>query len=122
MMTDADVLAMDLCLPARNDVALGVPTARLPEFDRIAAAAIAVFGVDAADFWSYRRYAEVALARHVALFVARKVTAFSLPELGRASGRDHSAVLHGVRRVAALVESDPALAAKVAEVEARVTS
>jgi len=101
-------------LPVDDDA--GRPSARLPEVDAIAAAAIKVYGIDAADFWSFRRYEPVATARHVTCYLARRYTAYSLPEIGRAVGRDHSTVLYSVNRIARQIDHDSTLAAKVADV------
>jgi chromosomal replication initiator protein len=54
------------------------------------------------------RHKSVVLARQVAMYICRTRLTCSLPELGRAFGnRDHTTVLHGVRRVEALRNRDP---------------
>jgi chromosomal replication initiator protein len=48
------------------------------------------------------------------MYLARVLTPRSLPEIGqRFSGRDHTTVLHAVRRVGRLIAADPAFAARV---------
>jgi chromosomal replication initiator protein len=50
----------------------------------------------------------VARPRQVAMYLARKLTTRSLPEIGRRfGGRDHTTVLHACRRIEELREKDP---------------
>jgi chromosomal replication initiator protein len=54
--------------------------------------------------------APIARPRQVAMYLARKMTRRSLPELGRRfGGRDHTTVMHSINRMAALAETDPDL-------------
>jgi len=44
--------------------------------------------------------------RQMAMYLARELTSASLPQIGRHfGGRDHTTVLHGVRKIAAMVEA-----------------
>ena len=53
-----------------------------------------------ADMYSKRRPAHIALARQVAMYLAKELTQKSLPEIGELfGGRDHTTVLHAVRRI-----------------------
>ena len=47
------------------------------------------------------------------MFLARTFTEYSLPEIGRRFDRDHTVVLHGVRRIEALLQSDEKLKADI---------
>jgi chromosomal replication initiator protein len=68
------------------------------------------FSVSRADILSSRRTAAVVKPRQVAMFLAKILTPRSLPEIGRRfGGRDHTTVLHAVRKIEALLQSDPAL-------------
>lgn len=59
---------------------------------------------------SQERTKDVARARQVFMFLAKELTAHSLPEIARACGkRDHTTVLHGVRKIEGLLESDTRL-------------
>lgn len=51
--------------------------------------------------------------RQVAMYLARVLTAKSLPEIGRYFARDHSTVLHAVRRIESLLERDAEVAASI---------
>ena len=61
-----------------------------------------------------RRTANVVRPRQVAMYLAKTLTLRSLPEIGRRfGGRDHTTVLHAVRKIEALVSRDVALSEEV---------
>ena len=61
------------------------------------------YSVSRADILSSRRTAVVVKPRQVAMFLAKTLTMRSLPEIGRRfGGRDHTTVLHAVRKIEAL--------------------
>ena len=63
-----------------------------------------------ADILSSRRTAVVVKPRQVAMFLAKTLTMRSLPEIGRRfGGRDHTTVLHAVRKIEGLSQTDGAL-------------
>jgi len=56
--------------------------------------------------------------RQVAMYLCREYTPRSLPEIGRLfGGRDHSTVLHGVRTIKKLRETDPDINAAVSALQ-----
>lgn len=60
------------------------------------------------DLLSERRFKELVRARAVAMYLARHLTLKSLPEIANFfGGRDHSTVLHAVRRVDERMRRDP---------------
>ncbi len=59
------------------------------------------------DMVSARRARAVARPRQIAMYLAKRLTTRSLPEIGRKfGGRDHSTVIHAVRRVEELRDQD----------------
>ena len=59
------------------------------------------------DMVSHRRAREVARPRQVAMYLAKQLTSRSLPEIGKRFGdRDHTTVLHAVRRIEELRSTD----------------
>ena len=59
------------------------------------------------DMSSARRARAVARPRQVAMYLAKQLTSRSLPEIGRKFGnRDHTTVMHAVKVVAELIETD----------------
>ncbi len=69
------------------------------------------FNVSRADILSSRRTANVVRPRQIAMYLAKTLTLRSLPEIGRRfGGRDHTTVLHAVRKIEELVSKDHNLA------------
>ncbi len=72
------------------------------------------YNVSRADLLSSRRTANVVRPRQVAMYLAKTLTLRSLPEIGRRfGGRDHTTVLHAVRKIENLVSSDVSLAEEI---------
>ena len=68
------------------------------------------FNVSRADILSSRRTAVVVKPRQIAMYLAKILTLRSLPEIGRRfGGRDHTTVLHAVRKIDGLAKSDGGL-------------
>ena len=69
------------------------------------------FNIRLADMHSARRARAVARPRQVAMYLCKQLTPRSLPEIGRKfGGRDHTTVMHAVRKVEELQTEDRALA------------
>lgn len=80
------------------------------------------YNVPVIDVLSHRRTAGVVRPRQVGMYLAKKLTTRSLPEIGRMfGGKDHTTVLHAVRKVEKLMAADPDLVALVERLEARVS-
>jgi chromosomal replication initiator protein len=72
------------------------------------------YNVSRADLLSSRRTANVVRPRQIAMYLAKTLTLRSLPEIGRRfGGRDHTTVLHAVRKIEGLVDSDATLAEEI---------
>jgi len=65
------------------------------------------FNIKLADMHSERRARAVARPRQVAMYLAKQLTTRSLPEIGRKFGnRDHTTVMHAVRKIEELCTTD----------------
>jgi chromosomal replication initiator protein len=72
------------------------------------------FKIRLSDMSSARRSRAVARPRQVAMYLSKQLTSRSLPEIGRAfGGRDHTTVIHAVRKIEELVKLDTAFAEDV---------
>jgi chromosomal replication initiator protein len=72
------------------------------------------YNVTKADILSARRTANVVRPRQIAMFLAKTLTPRSLPEIGRRfGGRDHTTVLHAVRKIESLVGTDGRLSEEI---------
>lgn len=68
------------------------------------------YNIRLADMLSARRARAVARPRQIAMYLAKQLTTRSLPEIGRKfGGRDHTTVMHAVRKIDELRGSDAAL-------------
>ena len=73
------------------------------------------YNVGRNDLLSPRRAREVVMPRQIGMYLAKKLTARSLPEIGRRfGGRDHSTVLHAVRKIDEQMKGDEKLARELA--------
>jgi hypothetical protein len=78
------------------------------------------FGISAVEIRSHDRSQHMVIPRCVAMHLLRLQTGKSLPWIGRQfNGRDHSTVINGLRKVAAMTQ-DPAFAAEVSELRAEI--
>jgi len=65
------------------------------------------FDIRVADMKTKRRPKSIAFPRQIAMFLSRKLTNHSLPEIGEAyGGRDHTTVLHAYRTIEEQMHSD----------------
>lgn len=75
------------------------------------------YGISRVDLLSPRRTANIVGPRQVAMYLAKVLTTRSLPELGRRfGGKDHTTVLHAVRKIESRVGRDSAFAEQVESV------
>ncbi|MEZ5870045.1 MAG: chromosomal replication initiator protein DnaA [Defluviimonas denitrificans] len=69
------------------------------------------FNIRLADMIGPKRVRTIARPRQVAMYLAKTMTTRSLPEIGRRfGGRDHTTIMHGIRKVEELMSTDSQLA------------
>lgn len=74
--------------------------------------------VSKTDLLSHRRNADLVMHRQIAMYLAKKYTLWSLPFIGRRfGGRDHTTVLHAVRKIRKLEEEGRFVAPSIEEIE-----
>lgn len=101
--------------PPRTEDALPVR----PRVREIQKAVAAAFSIDMIEMHSRRRTNDIVLPRQIAMYLARRLTVRSFPEIGRCfGGRDHTTTLHAFRKIAALREANPLVAERIAAIEA----
>ena len=71
------------------------------------------FNISVKELQSSRRARTVARPRQIAMYLAKQLTSRSLPEIGRKFDRDHTTVMHAVRKVEELIVEDSSLAENV---------
>jgi chromosomal replication initiator protein len=68
------------------------------------------YGVSRNDILSERRHRSVVWPRQIGMYLAKQMTARSLPEIGRRFGnRDHTTVLHAIRKIEGQITSNAQL-------------
>jgi chromosomal replication initiator protein len=76
------------------------------------------FGIKVSDLKSNKKTRDITLPRQIAMFLIRKLTTTSYPEIGRImGGKDHSTVVKGVKKLDKLISDDPGIHEKVKLVE-----
>ena len=69
------------------------------------------YNVSRTDMLSNRRTRQIVKPRQIAMYLSKMMTPRSLPEIGRRfGGRDHTTVLHAVRKVESMIADDTQLA------------
>jgi chromosomal replication initiator protein len=72
------------------------------------------FKIKVADLKSKKKHSAIAHPRQIAMFLARKLTPASLPELGQKfGGKDHTTVLHNVKKIESAIVADMDLRAVI---------
>ncbi len=76
------------------------------------------FKIKVSDLKSKKKHTAIAHPRQIAMFLARKLTPASLPELGQKfGGKDHTTVLHNVKKIESAIVSDLDLKAVVDSIQ-----
>src|SRR4051795_10874466 len=104
-------------LPAPSSLPPGAAT-----LEAIQEAAASAFNLSRERLLARDRSPKVALARQIAMYLARELTDDSLPEIGRGFGRDHSTVVHAHKRIAADVAAGGPSAGTVDMLRTRLAS
>ena len=100
-----EAVTMDFALVTLGELLRGAQ--RKVTIDEIQKLVSAHFDLKPVDLLSARRAVAVARPRQIAMYLAKRLTTRSLPEIGRKfGGRDHSTVIHAVRRIEELRGTD----------------
>ena len=116
VVAHAQLVGREISLEATQDVLHDLLRAneRRVTIEEIQKRVAAHFNIRTSDMHSARRARSVARPRQVAMYLAKQLTARSLPEIGRKfGGRDHTTVMHAVKRVDELRELDMSFAEDV---------
>ena len=93
-----EVLTVEVCKDALKDL-LSVSNGQIT-VENIQKTVADFYKIKVADMYSKRRPANIALPRQIAMYLAKELTQKSLPEIGDLfGGRDHTTVLHAVRKI-----------------------
>jgi len=112
----ASLVGRDISVESAQDVLHDLIRAhdRRVTIEEIQKKVAAHFNIRTSDMHSARRARSVARPRQVAMYLAKQLTSRSLPEIGRKfGGRDHTTVMHAVKKVEELRERDATFAEDV---------
>jgi chromosomal replication initiator protein len=72
------------------------------------------YNIRLSDLVGPKRVRTFARPRQVAMYLCKHLTQRSLPEIGRKfGGRDHTTIMHGIKRIESLIDTDPQIAEDV---------
>ncbi len=70
------------------------------------------------DMTSSRRSINIARPRQIAMYISKELTSYSYPEIGKAfGGKDHTTVIHAVKKIESLIEDDQKLKKHIFELK-----
>ncbi len=124
IVAHADVARQDITLESTQEVLQDLLRShdRRITIDEIQRKVAEHYNIKLADMHSARRARNVARPRQVAMYLSKQLTARSLPEIGRKfGGRDHTTVMHAVRKIEELTEEDPSFAQDVDVIKRALT-
>lgn len=124
IVAHADVTKQDITLESTQEALQDILRAhdRRVTIDEIQKKVAEHYNLRMADMHSARRARNVARPRQVAMYLSKQLTARSLPEIGRKfGGRDHTTVMHAVRKVDELMAEDPQIAQDVDVIKRALT-
>ena len=95
----------------------------LPTIDDIISETARYYMLTPEDLKGQRRTRDTALARQVAMFLIRKLTNFSLKDIGAVfDGRDHTTVLSSIRRIEANIEDSKEFSMNIRDITSNINS
>lgn len=91
--------------------------------DDILKAVSSFFHLKTSDLKSARKHKVVAQPRQIAMYLARKLTSHSFPELGdRFGGKDHTTIMHGFSKIQKELETNAQLRSTIVAIEKNLQS
>ena len=83
--------------------------------DRIFEKVAKKYGVSVEDIKGVKRTKDIAFARHIAIYMIRKLTDMSLPQLGKLFKRDHTTILSSIKTVEREINANPSMDIELTE-------
>jgi chromosomal replication initiator protein len=116
---NAQAISIELARDALAKLLANAPTGLTIE--TIQREVAAYFDVKLHDLKGPKRHRAIAHPRMVAMYLARKLTNMSFPEIGsRFGGKDHSTVISAVRKIERMTSEDPTVRSVVGTLESRL--
>jgi len=97
--------------------------AKLINIDNIQKTVASFFHISLQEMLSQRRSRSLARPRQIAMYLSKKFTSKSLPDIGRKfSNRDHTTVIHAVKKINELIEKDESIKNNIIEIKKQLHS
>jgi chromosomal replication initiator protein len=110
-------ITLDIAETVIRDLVQGIEPRRI-KIEDILRIVSRHFAVSKQDILSQRRHRSVVRPRQIGMYLAKHMTARSLPEIGRRFGdRDHTTVLHAIRKIDKEVGENPRLKDEIEELK-----
>jgi chromosomal replication initiator protein len=109
----SDLVQKDITMELAQDCLADIlkHTDKKVTMDEIIKKTCEYYNIRMSDLMSANRSRAIARPRQVAMFLCKKLTTRSLPEIGRKfGGRDHTTILYGVRKIEELIQVDSQIA------------
>ena len=96
-------------------------SSRILDINLISNSVAEYFKIPIGDIKGKTRKKDVALARHISMYMSHKILRITLEEIGfYFSNRDHSTVIHGIKKIEDLVKKDSTKSHKIYEIESKL--
>lgn len=115
-------ITIDVAESMVRDLANGTEQRRI-KIDDILRLVSRHYGVSKGDILSQRRHRSVVWPRQIGMYLAKQLTSRSLPEIGRRFGnRDHTTVLHAIRKIEGEISGDTRLKDELEELKKQLNT
>ena len=114
-------ISLDLAVRCIYDKMVGSEPVNVT-IDKILHTVSSHYNITVEDMKSRKRISSIASARHVAVYIIKKMTDRSLPAIGREFNRDHTTIINSIDTVEKRLASDPAFDAELKELMRAVKS
>ncbi len=109
------ILSINDCKKILKDVFSQI---RVITVDKIQNVVSNYFNISLSEMLSQRRSRPLARPRQIAMYLAKKMTSRSLPEIGRRfANRDHTTVIHAVKTITRLSEQDDEMKKNISQIK-----
>lgn len=85
--------------------------------DKVFSVVYKKYGIPKEDIIGTKRNKEIAIARHISIFLIRDITEMSLPNIAKIYERDHSTILSSINAVTKKIRTDPMFALEISDLK-----
>ncbi len=113
-------ITIDLAKEVLKNIIKETPSQRIT-IEQVQKLVAEFFGLRVSDLKSNKKGRNVSLPRQIAMYLCRKYTGASFPEIGgKFGGKDHSTVIHAVKKIESRVDVDPILGSAVESIRSKL--